>query len=286
MIKKSVLIFGGGSKLAKALVLSLRSSFIVHTTCSDKSISNIFSHYFRVEGDYQAEMRKIIALVNPFVIVNCIAVIPGRDLNIPLSRIYETNSIFPKILQSVVRNDFHSKNIRLVHLSTDCVYSGLTGPSNESHVPMPSGDYCKSKYIGELIEGNCVTVRTSFYAFDSRGFGLLEWAFRSKRRTVEGYSNYSLSAISCYRLAHYIDVLISDFKDFKGIINIGGRPHTKYDFVKTVSDVFGLEIDVVKNTSVTANYSLDCQQFYKMINLNPPTLIDTVGELLAKKVNL
>ena len=67
------------------------------------------------------------------------------------------NSLFPHLL-----SDYCSEiGTRLIHISTDCVYSGNKGNYSENDIPDPLDFYGRSKLLGELSNNNAITIRTS-----------------------------------------------------------------------------------------------------------------------------
>ena len=126
--------------------------------------------------------------LKPDVIINCIGMtnkIKKQDIGF-IEKYISVNSIFPHNLKELC----FELGIRLIHFSTDCVFSGNKGFYSESEHPDPVDIYGRSKLLGELEFENTITIRKSAigHELDSKN-GLLEW-FINQREKVQGYKEY------------------------------------------------------------------------------------------------
>ena len=140
--KKSYKVYGSvrsaTSKLLFKKILGKNLISDIHVN-SDKKIANLFS------------------LVNPDIFINCIGVIKQLDNSSNVLEVVPINSLLPHKLATLCKK----KSIRLIHFSTDCVFSGEKGNYIESDNPDPKDLYGRSKLIGEIDYPNCLTLRTS-----------------------------------------------------------------------------------------------------------------------------
>jgi len=142
-------------------------------------------------------LKQSIYQINPDVIVNCIGVlISGSDDN-PSNAVY-VNACFPHLL-STIANEINSK---LIHISTDCVFSGKKGNYLEKDFRDADDVYGRSKALGEINNGRHLTIRTSIIGpeIKQKGEGLFHW-FMKQTGTVNGFSKMKWSGVTTLELA-------------------------------------------------------------------------------------
>ena len=132
----------------------------------------------------QFDIDAVIAKYHPDVIVNAAGITPKAMFDVLDT--FRVNSLGPKLLAKAC--DEHE--IRLVQISTDCVFDGKKGGYVEIDQVSPSDSYGLSKALGEITEFPHLTIRTSFVGLpDPKGRGLLAWAANEK--VVTGYGKVS-----------------------------------------------------------------------------------------------
>jgi dTDP-4-dehydrorhamnose reductase len=154
-----VLILGAEGMIGRAIYGVLESStgwdvFGTSRRAPDLSMSNWVSGV----NAYEIEtLNASINTIKPNVVINCIGLTKHRDEgNQPISAI-TVNALFPHLLAGLC--DKH--NTRLIHISTDCVFSGRKGCYTELDTPDASDVYGRSKILGELNYPHTITLRTS-----------------------------------------------------------------------------------------------------------------------------
>ena len=193
-----------------------------------------------------------------------------------MSNIY-INSLFPhKLYQRCL-----DLNIRLIHFSTDCVFSGNKGFYSEKDLPDPSDIYGRSKLLGELDYENCITIRKSVIGHEliSKN-GLLEW-FLDQNSVVQGYKNVIFSGLTSLELARLIDVYVIPRDDLTGILHFSGESISKFDILKIIRDIYNKNIDIVLNEDKKMDRSLNGSQFNKLTGYKVkswPELITSMHE--------
>ena len=233
--------------------------------------------------DYK-ETEKTIKNIKPDVLINCLGITNKNISNSNKSEEFICiNSLLPYRLQKIC-SDLGS---RLIHFSTDCIFSGNKGFYSENDNPDPSDLYGRSKLLGELDFENTLTIRKSVIGHEliSKN-GLLEW-FLFQNKFVEGYKNVIFSGITVLELAILIEKFIIPRNDLKGIINISGESISKFDLLKIIADIYNKEIDIIPNTLIKLDRSLDGSQFTKLTGYQPkpwPLLVKAMKEfkLLSK----
>ena len=205
------------------------------------------------------DLRRKIKKLMPDVIINCIGQtnkIRGENLN-NIEKYINLNSLFPFRLKEIC-GEIKS---RLIHFSSDCVFSGEKGFYSEKDNPDPTDIYGKSKLLGELDYENIITIRKSVigHELDSKK-GLLEW-FLNYEGIVEGYKEAIFSGLTVLELARIIDMYILPNKDIKGIIHLSGDPISKYNLLKIIANQYNKIIKIEPNEDIKIDRSLNSDNF-------------------------
>ena len=225
------------------------------------------------------DLSSKIKVLRPNVIINCIGQtnkIRGQNLN-NLENFININSLFPFRLKALC-DEIQS---RLIHFSSDCVFSGEKGFYSERDNPDPTDVYGKSKLLGELDSENIITIRKSVigHELDSKK-GLLEW-FLNQEGYVEGYKEAIFSGLTVLELARIIDMYILPNKNIKGIIHLSAEPISKYDLLKIIANQYNKIINIKPNKEIKIDRSLNSQYFKKVTGYKSvpwPSLIKSMKE--------
>ena len=174
-----VLVLGGsgmlGHKVAQRLSGRFEVSATVRREASDYAAHPAFRHV-RLVGDTQAEdfdsVVHALAQTRPDAVVNCIGITKQKpEAELPIQTI-SLNALFPHRLAELCR----SAGARLMHFSTDCVFSGRKGMYTEDDTTDPDDLYGRAKLLGETKASGSLTLRTSIVGRELAGsHGLVEW---------------------------------------------------------------------------------------------------------------
>jgi dTDP-4-dehydrorhamnose reductase len=172
----------------------------------------------------------------PDVVVNCIGIVKQRDEAKKIIPSIQVNALFPHQLADLC----HRENIRLVQISTDCVFSGLRGKYTEADIPDPVDLYGRTKLLGEVNRPGCLTLRTSIIGWQLNSFtSLLSWFARQRGQTIKGYRQAIYSGFSTRVLAGLISDLIETRPDLTGLYQVASEPISKYDLLVALRDKLG-----------------------------------------------
>lgn len=194
------------------------------------------------------KLAEVVKDVNPDIIVNCIGVLIKGSTHNPANAIY-INSYLPHYLASLA----HEINARLIHVSTDCVFSGSKGSYVESDFRDADDIYGRSKALGELFGDDTLTIRTSIIGPEIKeaGEGLLHW-FLKQEGTINGYSQAFWGGVTTLELSKAILAIID--QDIRGVINLtNGQAINKYDMLQLFKKEFNrgdLIIEPLENKKV------------------------------------
>ena len=205
------------------------------------------------------KFEKILIKSKPKLIINCLG-ITNKFLKNNFKSVEESikiNALFPHRLHEICSKI----DVRLIHLSTDCVFSGRKGSYKEDDIPDPLDIYGRSKLLGELNYSNSLTIRKSVIGHEFLSSnGLLEW-FLNKKESVEGYKNAIFSGLTVLELAKIIDKYIIPNKRLSGIIHVAGNPISKYELLYLISNEYQKKINIIPNESFKIDRTLNSNLF-------------------------
>jgi len=187
-------------------------------------------------------------LQNVDYVINCIGIIKPFMINNLSNNIY-INSIFPRKLA-----DFcDQNNIRLIHITSDCVFSGKDGNYNEQDKHDCLDEYGKSKSLGEPT--NCMVLRTSIIGDEiHKNASLISWAKSMKDKQVNGYINHLWNGITTKHYAEICQQIISKNLFEKNLFHVYSTDITKHDLLELISKKYNLNLKIVKHND---NISID-----------------------------
>ncbi|MBI2848737.1 MAG: SDR family oxidoreductase [Chloroflexi bacterium] len=278
-----ILVFGATGMLGHKLVQVLSGRFELIGTV--RGSSEIYAEHplfrsIRIIGGVRAEepegARNALTLANPHVVVNCIGIIKQLpEAKDPLTSIV-CNSLFPHQLACFCK----AEGIRLIHLSTDCVFSGRKGNYTEEDPSDAEDLYGRTKFLGEVTGEGCLTLRTSIIGRELRGgHGLLEWFLRQRGGVVPGYARVVYSGLTTLVLARLIGDLIERHPTLSGVWQVSSEPTTKYQILKLINETFGMGITIERDESVLCDRSLNSTPFRLATGFRPPSWPEMIGEL-------
>jgi dTDP-4-dehydrorhamnose reductase len=225
-------------------------------------------------GDFDS-VAAAIERANPDVIVNCIGVVKQRPEAADAVELMRANALFPHQLAAA--------GPRLIHISTDCVFSGARGDYRESDRTDPVDLYGRSKLAGEPTADGVLTLRTSMLGRElERHSGLLEWFLAAGDR-VSGYSNAIFSGPTAPVLCRLIGDLIERGGELDGIWHVGAEPISKLDLLELVRDRFGLDTRIEPDPSLRVDRSLDASRLREGFGWNPPGWEAMIEELAEEE---
>ncbi len=222
-------------------------------------------------------LKNIIENLSPDILINCIGVIKQRNNADNLSNMIKINALLPQILNEICKQN----KVKLIHLSTDCVFSGDKGNYKEIDNPDPIDKYGESKLLGEINDGgDALTIRTSFIGpelFNKKS--LFEWIKSQKNREVEGYDNAIYSGLTTNVFSRIIDEVIKEHLYLSGVWHISSNPISKYDLIQKINHKLNLNIKINRNSSFQCNRSLNSSEFIKKTKIIIPSWEEMINEL-------
>tara|TARA_Y100000994_G_scaffold247217_1_gene252113 strand:+ start:618 stop:1490 length:873 start_codon:yes stop_codon:yes gene_type:complete len=216
-----------------------------------------------------------ISDIMPDVIINCVGITTRRINESNTNHLSLINSDLPKLI-----NDWSMNNsIKMIHMSTDCVFSGKSGNYLDDDIPDAEDIYGYSKSIGEINNNKTLTLRSSMIGREIYNHTeLFEWLIKNKNGKIEGYDNVIYSGITTIRMAKIIDFILKENLNLSGIYNISSIPISKYDLLKLLINSFDLKIDISKTAQIKSNKVLISKKFTEITGIKTPNWTDLISE--------
>jgi dTDP-4-dehydrorhamnose reductase len=257
---------------------SLRNANDIKKYFSDsKNISNIFSN---VDALNPESAFKLIEKLKPDIIINCIGVIKQlKEAKNPILSI-EINSLFPHKLANYIANS----KTRLIHISTDCVFSGDRGNYKEEDNSDAKDLYGKSKYLGELINyDNCITLRTSIIGPELKGKrSLLEW-FLSQENPIKGFTNAIYSGFTTLELINIIESYVIKKPKKNGLYQLSSNPISKFELLKIIALTYRINCEIEPFQDFKNNKSLNSNLFKKDFGYSAKSWEQMISEMFYQQ---
>ncbi len=210
-----------------------------------------------VDVDQQDHLVHLFNRVRPHVVINCIGLVKQlAEAYDPLS-ILPINALLPHRLERLAS----LAGARLVHVSTDCVFTGKKGLYRESDAPDAQDLYGLSKLLGEVDEPHAVTLRTSIIGHElTSAHSLVGW-FLAQEGRVRGFTRAVFSGLPTVELAKVIRDHVLPRPDLRGLWHVSSEPITKYDLLQLVKVAYGKSIEITPDEQVIIDRSLDSTRF-------------------------
>lgn len=260
-----VLVLGASGLLGNAAfrVLSEKQDWEVFGTIRSNEVKKFFSPQIAgrlvMAGDVQNHdvLVKVFHQIRPQVVINCISL--ARQLMNPgdpllMIPIY---ALLPHQLAALCS----LTGTRLVHISTDAVFSGAKGGYTEDDPADARDLYGRSKFLGELHDPHTITLRTSIIGHELQSaHGLLGW-FLSQQGRCNGFSRAIFSGLPAVILARIIRDVVIPRPDLSGLYHVAAQPISKYDLLRLVAGVYDKTVDIVRDDSLVIDRSLNAERF-------------------------
>lgn len=200
---------------------------------------------------------KLFTDVRPDVVINCIGLVKQlAEVDDPLVAL-PINAMLPHQLANLCG----LAGARLVHISTDCVFSGAKGNYKETDVSDATDLYGKSKYIGEVNYPHAITLRTSIIGHELQSaHGLVGW-FLAQQGSCKGFKRAVFSGLPTTVLATIIRDVVLPKLELSGVYHVASKPISKYDLLNLVAKVYEKAIDIIPDDELVIDRSLNADRF-------------------------
>jgi dTDP-4-dehydrorhamnose reductase len=149
---------------------------------------------------------------------------------------------------------------RLIHVSTDCVFSGKKGNYREIDTPDATDVYGRTKALGEVGGINTITLRTSTIGHEvGTSFGLLEWFLQQKE--CKGYRRAIFSGLPTLEFARVVRDVVIPNRNLNGLYHVGAAPIDKDSLLRLIADVYGTTTTIFADDEVVIDRCLNSDRF-------------------------
>jgi len=251
MDKKKILLFGASGMIGHMAYAYLKSTD-KYTITPVVFKNKINPEDVVVDVSEKQRVVDLIQTEKPDLIVNCSGVIIGGSKKYPDNAIL-LNAYLPHLLMRIADD----MGCKLIHISTDCVFSGKKGAYGEDDIKDADDLYGRSKGLGEIVSDRHLTLRTSTIGPEIKkdGEGLFHW-FMQQSGSINGFTQAYWSGITTLELAKAIDKGISN--NLTGLLHVNnGEKISKYDLVNLFKTIWNKNnLEIVRYESKVVDKSL------------------------------
>lgn len=264
-----VLVLGGTGMLGFQLLKSgLKSDIEFFAVVRNKNLICEKMPSFPLDNIFEIDdinnfkvLSEILDLINPEFVINAIGIVKQSNFGKDYIANIEINSLLPHKLADLCE----TRRIRLIHISTDCVFDGEKGNYSLSDTSNAKDLYGRSKYLGEIDYGNHITLRTSIIGHEISGnnHGLLDW-FLNSRNQVNGYYKAIFSGLTTLELSKIIINVVLNKDSPSGVFQVASEPIDKLHLLELIKKVYKKDIEILSFDEIVIDRSLDGSHFNKI----------------------
>ncbi|MFC7394375.1 dTDP-4-dehydrorhamnose reductase family protein [Scopulibacillus cellulosilyticus] len=190
-----------------------------------------------------SNLESFLLKTQPNVVINCVGILNQAAEDHPYEAI-KINSLLPQLLAKIL-DQYGGK---LIHLSSDCVFSGKKGNYQETDVPDGVTMYARTKTLGEITSGKHLTIRTSIIGPELKdGIGLFHW-FMKQKKEVDGYDQVFWNGVTTLELAKVIETLIQ--QEATGLYHlVSAERVSKYELLNKIKEIFHKDIIIHRDVT-------------------------------------
>lgn len=277
-----ILILGGDGMLGHQLLKQLQHRHEVKVTLRQDlgvycpiGIFNSENAYDAIDVRSLGRLVEVLADFRPEAVINAVGIVkqrPDAKESIPS---LEINALLPHRLSVLCKGI----GARLIHLSTDCIFSGKKGNYLESDPSDAEDLYGRTKFLGEVHDSNCLTLRTSIIGRElSRHKSLLDW-FLAQTGTVKGFTKAIYTGFTTLEMGRIIEKMLLEHPYASGVYQVSSDPINKYELLCLVREKLGHDIEIIPDDAFCCDRSLDSTRFRVNFNYSPPSWPDMIEEL-------
>lgn len=271
--RMKVMVLGAGGMLGHKLAQVFSTHFDTTLTFRSKpsflSKNKAFAEctvLTNVAADRLGSVEKALDNARPDVVVNCVGVIKQVTGSRPEAESIAINSLFPHQLAGLCAE----RGARLMHISTDCVFSGRKGMYREQDAPDAEDLYGRSKLLGEVAGPGCLTLRTSIIGREvGTKHGLVEWFLANRGKTVKIYTRAIYSGFPTITMAGIMAGIIENHPGLTGLWHVSSDPISKSDLLLMLKEKMQLDIGTTPADEPAIDRSMVSERFRTATGFRP-----------------
>jgi dTDP-4-dehydrorhamnose reductase len=220
-------------------------------------------------------LTRLFAVVQPDVVINCVGLVKQlTEADDPLAAI-PINALLPHRLARLCE----VAGARLLHMSTDCIFSGAKGMYTEADASDAKDLYGRSKYLGEVDYPHAITLRTSIIGHELDGARSLVGWFLEQTGSVKGYKRAIFSGLPTVEIARLIRDYVIPHPELYGVYHVSAEPINKFDLLTLVAQTYGKTIDISADDQLVIDRSLDSTRFRQATGFAPTPWPDLIRSM-------
>ena len=267
-----ILVLGGNGMLGHQICRVLNGRMEVWATFREAPDRFDFlpaqQRLVNVAVEDTARIGEILDSVKPDAVFNAVGIIKQRDEAKQAVPSIRVNALFPHELADLCAG----RGIRVLQISTDCVFSGNRGNYTEADIPDPVDIYGRTKCLGELNRPGCLTLRTSIIGWQLNTYSsLLSWFALQRGKTIQGYKKAIYTGVSTAVLAVLIGDIIENHADLEGLYHVASQSISKFDLLVQLRDALGwTDISIAPDEKFACDRSLNGDRFSRKTGWRAP----------------
>lgn len=277
-----ILVLGASGMLGNAMlrVMSEREAWSVFGTVrsTDSALRAVAPRAALIPGVHADQPDSLLAAfahARPDVVINCVGLVKQLSSSEDPLVAVPINTLLPHRLARMCE----VAGARLVHVSTDCVFSGKQGNYVESDLTDAQDVYGRSKLLGEVDYPHAVTLRTSIIGRELRSaHGLVDW-FLSQQVRVKGYTEAVFSGLPTCELARVVRDFVIPHPSLRGVYHVAAEPISKYDLLQLVNRAYGKALEIEPDDRVRIYRSLNAARFREATGYVVPAWPELVARM-------
>jgi dTDP-4-dehydrorhamnose reductase len=288
--KQRVLVFGATGMLGSSLFRALSADRSLETFGTIRAADG--ARYFapelrdalipNVHLEGETGLLSAFSIAQPDVVLNCVGIIkqlPNANDHLESLAI---NASLPHRLAKYCS----MVGARLVHFSTDCVFSGKVGQYKEDDFPDAYDLYGRTKLLGEVDYANAVTLRTSIIGHEfTSANSLVDW-FLSQSGEIKGFRKAIFSGLPTIEVARIVREYVIPTPKLRGLYHLSVDPISKYDLLRLVAKFYKIDTVIIPDDQLIIDRSLNSDRFKMATGFKPkpwPELIKAMHDEYCAK---
>jgi dTDP-4-dehydrorhamnose reductase len=230
-----------------------------------------------IEAQNEDALTRLFCQLRPELVINCIGLVKQLGEADDPVRALPVNAMLPHRLARLCE----LVGARMVHFSTDCVFSGEKGDYREDDRADATELYGLSKYLGEVADPHTLTLRTSVIGHELQGaHGLIGW-FLGQHGSCRGFTRAVFSGLPTVVLAQIVRDIVIPRNELHGVYHVAASPIAKFDLLRLVADVYGKRIEIVPTDLPAVDRSLNAERFTAATGYVAPTWPDLIAAMYS-----
>ncbi len=227
--------------------------------------------------DFQG-LENIIKQIRPDWVINCLRVATHGNEVAPPALSITVNSLLPHRLAEMAA----AQGARLMHFSSDCVFSGKKGFYTEEDTPDATHAYGQTRLLGDAQADNTLVLRSSVIGRELTGHtSLLDWFLMQTGKEIKGFTRAIYSGLSSIETARVVLMILENHPALTGLYHVASEPINKYDLLELAREAFGVDVTIHKEEGSSVDRSLNAEKFRAATGYIAPSWKDMMNELAA-----